>query len=335
MSDASPSESSRSDSISSIHPGNKNIASILRACVSPFSSYCSASGMQPTDAYITAPMLGTGTTEIDCSHSGSQMLDNIVAFDRAESSFANVTQTNMVAVSSFNGLQGAVLGYDLLPQPLRRHPLVDAEEYPHVYDAEPLFRATQALFGTVQEKHFPIAPGQHLLCAYKTLTKNGPCILYGALAVAIAKDRSRNADLYMEDHGTFVGTHNKAANLEQQTTVTENLIRSIGHIGRNIGVEYEKIFIGLRVKSVGAGEIGCVITAAPYIHLAKSAIVENDPALLQHLPIDEWKQRVAQGFQSSADVNDNYRGHFEYSNRDLATVSSSHETQAAFLSSEQ
>ena len=250
-----------SHSASTIHPGHKDVASILRACVSPFSSYCSASGMQPNDAYITAPMIGTGVTEIDCSHSGSQMLDNIIAFDRAESSFANVTQTNMVAVSSFNGLQGAVLGYDLLPQPLRRHPLIDAEEYPNVYDAEPLFRATQALLGTVQDKHFPIAPGQHLLCAYKTLTKNGPCILYGALAIAIAKDRSRNADLYMEDHGTFVGTHNKAANLEQQTTVTENLIRSIGHIGHNIGVEYEKIFIGLRVKSVGAGEIGCVITA--------------------------------------------------------------------------
>jgi histidine decarboxylase len=281
----------------------KNVTAILPNVVGPLNAHCCASGLSPANAYVTTPLIGTGVTAIECSHSGSHLLDDIVAFDRAEASYANITQTNMVTVSSFNGPNGLILGYDFLKQALRRHPLIDETLYPQVYDAEPLFRATQALYGTVAEKRFPIAPGEHVLCAYKSKYASGPGLIYGALAIAIAEDRTRDADLYMEDHGTMVATHNKEANLEQQTTVIENLIRSVEKVAQNLGIRYEKIFIGLKCKNVQAGEIGCVITAAPYIHLARKAIPDGKPELLIEMSPEEWQQRVRHDFVGVAPSN--------------------------------
>jgi len=277
----------------------KDVASLLPRVIGPFDSYCSSSGLLPTSAYITAPLIATGLASMECSHSGSKLLDQIIAFDRAEASFANITQTNMVTVSSFNGLSGLILGYDLLKQELKPFPVLDPERYPNVFDAEPLFQATQALFGTIRDKRFPIAPGQHLLCAYKSLYKDTPCMMYGALGIGIARDRSRNADLFMEDHGTVVATHNRDANREQQTMVIENLVKSIHRVGENLGVEYERIFVGLKVKLVGPGEIGCVITAAPYIHLAQNAVPGDDPGVLENLSLAEWENSVRSGFLSA------------------------------------
>jgi histidine decarboxylase len=277
----------------------KNISHILQNITSPFEPYCSSSGMQPTDPYVTTPLITTGVAPIECSHSGSDLLDKIIAFDRAEGEFANITQTNMVTVSSFNGLNGAIWGYDLLPQELTRHPLVDENQFPHVYDATPLFTATQAMYGTVRDKHFPIAPGQHLLCAYKTFYHTGPSVIYGALALAIAEDRSQNADLYMEDHGTLTVGHSDIVSPEQQGIVIENLIRSVERISQNLGVRYEKVFIGFKHRSVKAGEVGCAITAAPYIHIARNAIPHGDPSLLSDMSLDEWRDQVQGNFMSS------------------------------------
>jgi len=274
----------------------RNITDILPNIISPFDAYCSGSGMQPTDAYVTTPLIATGVTPSECSHSGSDLLDRIIAFDRAEGEFANITQTNMVTVSSFNGLNGVILGYDLLPQELRRHPLVDENQYPYVYDAAPLFEVTQALYGTVRDKHFPIAPGQHLLCAYKTFYHAGPSVIYGALALAIAEDRSQNADLFMEDHGLLSISHHNTVTPEQQMAVVENLILAVDQISNNLGIRYKKIFVGFKYRNVKAGEMGCVITAAPYIHLARKAIPHNDPTLLQTMRLDEWKEQVEGNF---------------------------------------
>ena len=268
----------------------KNISHILQNVVSPFDHYCSGCGMQPSDFYVTTPLIATGVAPLNSSQNG---LDKIVAFDRAEGETANITQINMVTVSSFNGLNGVVLGYDILPQALRRHPLVDSEQYPHVYDANPLFEATQALYGTVQQQRFPIRPGQHVLCASKSFYQPGPCVIYSALALAIAEDRSRNADLYMEDPGLLSADCDTHVSEEQQASVIERLIHSVEQISQNLGIRYEKVFVGFKYRHVKAGEVGCAIAAAPYVHLAKNAIPHGDPQLLQEMPLHEWHEAVS------------------------------------------
>src|SRR5579863_6199157 len=99
-------------------------ATILPRVIGPFEQYCSSCGMTPGSTYITAPLIGIGVARLACSCPGSPMLDYTIAFDRAEGAAANITQTNLITVSSFNGPQGLLLGYDLLRQPLCPHPLV-------------------------------------------------------------------------------------------------------------------------------------------------------------------------------------------------------------------
>lgn len=253
----------------------KNIKSILQNAISPYEQYCSSSGMQPTDCYITTPTIGIGVADIGCSHQGSQMLDRTIAFDQAESSHANITQTNMIAVSSFNGLNGLVWGYDIAKKEDRRHVLLEGKNHLGVYDIKPLMDATQALYGTIERRRFPIAPGQHLVCAYKSHYHMGPCIIYGALALAIAADRDKNADLYMEDHGTLIASEEEVSIACQETAVLENLIRSVQRIGQNLKVEYKQIFVGLLQQHINAGQVGCALTAAPYIRIAKKAVEHN------------------------------------------------------------
>jgi histidine decarboxylase len=213
------------------------------------------------------------------------LLDGILAFDRAESSTANLTQTNLIAVSSFCGINGLVWGYDLAKQPLRRHPLLPEEQFPQAYDLTPLLEATQALLGTVREPRFPVAPGEHLVCAYKSHTALGPCRLYGAMAIGIASERDRHADLFMEDHGTL-------ADADDEALVLGNLLRSVAGIGENLGVRYEMVFVGLRSCWVAGGRVGCALTAAPYLHLARAAVPDHEVGALEGISLARWQASV-------------------------------------------
>lgn len=269
----------------------KDVAGILPRIVGPFPSHCCACGMQPEDAYVTTPLIGIGVAPRQGHPARSETLDRIVAFDRAEASSANITQTNLVTVSSFNGPQGLLWGYDLLPQPLIAHPLASD---PRVRSAQPLMDATAALYGTITSPRFPIMPGQHVLCAYKTGYQNGPCVLYGALAIAIAVDRQRNADLFLEDHGTLADGYDEKSSgvgeADREAAVLEHLIDAVDRIGDNLRVEYSAIFFGFRACPVRTGEVGCVLTAAPYVHLARSAVPYGQLELLPSMPLGEWQQ---------------------------------------------
>jgi histidine decarboxylase len=249
--------------------------------------YCSAAALEATAGYIAAPLISLAAVP----RLASDTLSRIVAFDRAEASFANITQTNMIRVSSFNGLNGLLLGYDLLPQPLRFSPA--APERTNVFSADGLFEATRALLGTVAEPRFPIAPGQHLLCAYKAHFAVGPCELYGAMAIAVPVDRSRNADLFMEDHGTF-----EIPRTEQ--SIAADLLSSVELVGDNLGVRYEKVFLSVRSIHVPEGHIGCALTAAPYINLAKAAVPPQGVESLAGLPLADWEAAVGDQFLGSA-----------------------------------
>jgi len=273
----------------------KDVPGLVRQVVGPFPRHCAGAGLLATQAYVTTPLISVGVANVTCSPGGSLLLDQILAFDRAEADTANLTQTNLVTVSSFNGLQGLLWGYDLLPQPLQRHPRLSAEAFPHIYDARPLLDATQALYGTVREPRFPIAPGQHVLCACKTLYREGPCRLYGALAVAIAADRACHADLFLEDHGTLGEAHGEQAQHEPEEAVLERLIDAVGQISDNLGVCYDKVFVGFRARAVPPKQIGCVLTAAPYIHLAQDAVPQDDPERLTQLSLADWQQAVHAG----------------------------------------
>lgn len=263
----------------------RNYTSILASAVGPYDEYCSGTSLGSGTGYIAAALISTAAVKMSCSHAGSQLLDETIAFDKAEASGPNITQTNMITVSSFNGLNGLVLGHDLLEVPPVPHRLYGDEQPIPILDLSTLEQATLALFGTVKNKKFPIMPGEHLTCAYKAIKQRGPTIIYGSLALAIAKDRQHIADLFMEDLGTMNEDDDNA-----QKIILDNLINSIKAISENIGAEYEKIFIGIKTQHIAGDEIGCVITAAPYIKLPKRAIPNGNPNDLQKLSCAAWSK---------------------------------------------
>lgn len=278
----------------------KDVAALLPRVIGPFERHCAGCPFHPAAAYVTTSLIGLGTAPIGRDVGSSSIVAQTLAFDRAEGEETNLTQTNMVGVSSFNGVQGLLLGYDLLRQPLVPHPLLSR---PDVHDAAPLFAATRALYGRIREPRFPILPGQHLLCAAKTLYVNGPATLYGALAIGIAADRATNADLFLEDVGVLPQMPAGAAEEQRErergrreADVLSSLVDAVEAIGDNLGVRYARCFVGMRSRSVAEGEVGCALVAVPYVHLARASVPEGGTARLAHLSCTEWEDAVVSRF---------------------------------------
>ena len=260
---------------------------MIDRCVGPFERHCAAAPMRPDSAYVAAPLLAFGDSPLLASAS----LSRTVAFDRAEAAGANVTQTNMVRVSSFNGPDGLLLGHDVLPCDPVRSGLAPGR--PEALDAEPLLGATRALLGTVDEPRFPIRPGQHLLCAYKEHFVEGPGLMYAAFAIGVPEDRERDADLFMEDVGVFDAHEDEEA---QRRRLAGALLDSAALVGENLRVRYGRVYVAVRVRRVPEGSVGCALAAAPYLQLARLAVPDDGLDALARMSPPEWERSVAGRF---------------------------------------
>ena len=129
--------------------------------------------------YISVLKLSTGTV----AKTMDSVLEGIVSYDRAEKNDAYAGQINMIAASSFSGLNGAVWGYDLA----RHDGLIDGSSRDAHEDGGALtasrsrcsrWRASPrgggGLFGSAQARRFPLLPGSHVICATKDVTVGGP-----------------------------------------------------------------------------------------------------------------------------------------------------------------
>lgn len=277
-----------------------DVKKILSETISNYDSYCDGfigSHYNATSAnpnYITGILLDIGVVKIKYSHQGSMLLDKILAFDKAEVAGTNLGQINMITVSSFCGPSGLIWGYDIA-----KHPEVEEKlpvKYVYggdrkipIYSAEPLKKAMAKLFGTVVEKRFPLLPGAHVPCAGKNITIDGPNHIYAALAFGIARDREKNACLFMEDVGTinnFIESGKKMVKEE----IINNIISSVLEVGRNQKVEYEKIFVDMVDCDIKKDEIGCALVAAPYFKLAKKAIADGDMEKTASVSLEVWEK---------------------------------------------
>jgi histidine decarboxylase len=181
----------------------------------------------------------------------------------------------VITASSFCGLNGVIWGYHLAKadqlvkgnvEPikiLKRH---DNHEVP-LLPVEPLLNATERLFGIAEQRRFPPSPGSMVVCATKNRIIEGPTKIWCAIALAIAENREKDANLFVEDAGDT-----KHFGREPLDNLKENIGEAILLCGKNQDVKYEKIFFGVKELVVPAGYVGCALACAPYITLAKNAI---------------------------------------------------------------
>jgi histidine decarboxylase len=268
---------------------------VVDGAVGPFDDYCGGYGNPGSSGlgYISVLKLSTGMVvkEMD------SVLEGIVSYDRAEKNDAYAGQINMIAASSFNGINGAVWGYHVARhdglvegsvEPLRSSRRPDGSEV-LVYPVEPLLEAGERLFGSAEHRRYPLIPGAHVVCATKEITTAGPTSVWSAIALAIVEDREHDSNLFIEDVGEDADgdtEHERAYALELRM---QHIVESVILCGEDQNVRYKEIFVGFKTQWIPAGYVGCALTCAPYVVLAKNA-VPSPPSRLLDMSLSEWER---------------------------------------------
>lgn len=272
-----------------------DIRDVVDGAVGAFPDNCAgylnpgASGL----GYIAALTLSVGKVKADMDIG----LEGIVSYDRCEADDAYIGQINMLTASSFCGLNGAVWGYDLARaedltekrlSTLRRH---DGIEVP-VYSVQPLLDAAYRLFGSQSQRRFSLLPGAMVVCANKNWTMRGPpgktTKVWCAIALAIAEDRKKDANLFIEDASDTDTTGPRVLD-----DLVQNIAASILRCGADQGVLYKEIFVGHKSIEIDDGTVGCALTCAPYVTLAKKAVPPGKkPSSLMNMTISEWERAL-------------------------------------------
>lgn len=267
---------------------------VVSNAIGPFPDHCMGYGNPPASGfgYVATLKLSTGQVVADMDEG----LEGIVSYDRCEANDAYIGQINMLTASSFCGLNGVVWGYDVARadgladgsvKPLMELERHDGAMVP-VMPVEPLLDAAYRLFGRATQRRFNPLPGSMVVCANKSATSRGPTRVWCALALAIAEDRTRDANLFIEDASDTASTG--AAPLRD---LERNIVLSILRCGRDQGVLYRTIFVGHKELEVGPDAVGCALTCAPYVTLAQQAVPPGrSPAVLTEMTISEWERAL-------------------------------------------
>ncbi len=250
--------------------------------------------------YISTLKLSTGTVSMEGLDAGTE---GIVSYDRCEKNDAYIGQINMLTASSFCGVNGAVWGYHLA----QANEIASGQLQPMfyqnqggtqvpVYPVYPLLDCAQRLFGTADVRRFPPMPGAHVICANKSFTSDpsqGPCWVWAAIALAIADDRNSQANLFIEDCGSAGMEYNGVRQIIAYLDGTLRAVtKSMVMCGVDQNVSYSKIYAGYVFEYVEKGRVGCALTCAPYVQLAKNAIPPGGPSAILGMTISQWEQAV-------------------------------------------
>jgi len=287
--------------------GQENID---KTAIGPFKKYCDGYGCPGAEGngYVSVLKVSTGVV----GKTDDILVDDIVAYDRAEANDAYIGQINMETASSFCGVNGQIWGYDIaVAEEIKNNtqiPLFTIKQYDGsdlpVYDAEPLLKAGIALFGTEKERRFPPAPGSHVICANKSVTtyrpkqgapdpnKNEAYGVWCYIAISIAKDRESEACLFIEDAGVWTIDANMTNLKHFLDKHRKAVVWSVAACGKDQSVVYEKTYIGYAYTIMEPGQIGTAITVAPYIVLAKDAVPESGFNSLNTMVLSEWEKTV-------------------------------------------
>src|SRR5436305_14721589 len=182
---------------------------VVNGALGPFDPHCmrysnpGASGY----GYISTLKLSTGVVSTAGLDPGTE---GIVSYDRCEKNDAYIGQINMLTASSFCGVNGAVWGYhlavadEIANKTLKPMFYQSGEGGAHipVYPVSPLLECARRLFGMEAQRRLPPMPGAHVVCANKNYTtdlKDGPTWVWAAIALAIAEDREKEANLCIEE----------------------------------------------------------------------------------------------------------------------------------------
>ena len=287
---------------------------VAENAVSGSDQFCYGYGNRDTNGYyITTVKLETA--KIPISGLGKdEVLEGIVAYDKAEKSGTYLGQLNVITVSSFAGPNSAIWGYDLAKvQHLRSKllyelPLPTEKRIP-VYSMDHLLKATESLFGTEKKRHFPPLAGAHVPCASLCTNSKDPSTgkptsgwIWCFLALAIAEHRERDACLFIEDAGFFADTfsYGKVASISKDEVIAqlEKKTKAVTYsqllCGYDQSAPFKEIFVSYRYLRIEKDFYGTALTCAPYVTLARNAYPSGGAEQLANMTLEDWKESVSE-----------------------------------------
>ena len=255
---------------------------------SDFLRYCQ--GAKNPNQYFLAVNVAISSVPIKRDSDWMHGLDQIVAFDLAEVTEANVGQINCVTVSSFCSPASYVWGFDVACA-VNETNLLSVDKYEdgegiRVFDGEPLLTASSELFGRGTASNFPFLPGTICPAAMKYKVGYGPCVMYSVLALGVPENRMCNAVAVMEGVGASSSVVGDDDVLRR--AVRTRAVQSIMDVGRNQRVKYGMIFVVMRLREIAAGQMGCALAMAPYFALASQAFPHSGLFDLRLMTLSEW-----------------------------------------------
>jgi len=257
---------------------------------SEFRRHCQ--GASDTDRYFVAMNVSAGKVGTVSGGPGGK-IDEVLAFDRAESTGTYIGQVNAIRVSSFCSPHGLVWGYDAAratPEP--RHLLTsikqwDGSDVP-IYRGTVLTRAAKSLFGTRQHPRFPLSPGTLLPVAMKEVEARGPAILFAGCAVGIRSTEGEGASVLMEVADVLSPSGGGESPRIRLEAVRRHLAESVLIVARNQGTKVASVFVKLIWLRVDQDEVGCCMSFVPYFRLAADAMPAGGLDVLRTMSLDDW-----------------------------------------------
>ena len=174
-----------------------------------------------------------------------------------------------------------------------------------VYNIEPLLRASQSLFGTVSHRRFPLMAGAHVPCAIKEAYSLDPNTnkptsgwLWSFLSFVIAENRDTDACSIVEDAGFLADSNSMNVNISEREVRDElesklkNVIYCQDLARRNMCSPYKEIFAGYKCQYIPPGSVGCALTCAPYVLLAKGVYPNKDAKTLASMNLASWEEAM-------------------------------------------
>ena len=116
--------------------------------------------------------------------------------------------------------------------------------------------------------------------------------MWSAIALSIAEDRERDSSLFIEDVGQDVAGDTPAERENALHARMEHIVDSVVLCGEDQGVKYKEIFVGFKTEWVPEGYVGCGLTCAPYVVLARNA-VPNPASKLLDMSLSQWERQFA------------------------------------------
>jgi len=121
--------------------------------------------------------------------------------------------------------------------------------------------------------------------------------MWCAIALAIAENRDKDSNLFIEDAGHGIPLKNEKKRAAYLDRLYRNIAESVIRCGDDQNARYKAIFVGCKAEWIPKGYVGCALVCAPYVVLAKKAVPPGKkPDVLLDLTVSEWEKALGLPF---------------------------------------